>query len=125
MGYRKLLHIFLTAAALSSLAVQAQSAGSGAGVDALAVSVSSSGASPQMDTTSPIRASGSGILAGTKSADVKLAAVASSTELLGSVKARKSKLEIQQTELNGWMLVLIGGFLIWTMSQRRTRSTLD
>ena len=125
MGYRKLLHIFLTAAALSSLAVQAQTGDSVAGIGTSAASVGSSGASPQMNATSPIHASGSGISAETKSADVKLAAVASSTELLGSVKAKKSKLEMQQTELNGWMLVLIGGFLIWTMSQRRTRSTLD
>jgi hypothetical protein len=127
MSYRKLLHIFVAVAAINSVAAQAHPAGSGtdASTSTISKSVRPGTPSRQTDSTAPIPTLGAGITEDAETADVKLAAVASSTEFLGSVKARKSKVGMQSTELNGWMLVLIGGFLIWTMSQRRIRSTLD
>jgi len=126
MSYKKLSHLIVAVAAASSMAAQPQPASKEADTGATAVSANAGAADLSGQLASAFSQTPVGdVSVQAQSANVKLAAVSSSNEILGAVRARKSNLGMQQTEVSEWVLVLIGAFLIWTMSQRRTRSTLD
>jgi len=127
MSYKKLSHLIAAVAAASSMAAQPQPASSESDTHATAVSASPAAAdlSGQLASAFSNQTPVANVSAQAQGANVKLAAVSSSNEILGAVRARKSNSGMQQTEVSEWVLVLIGAFLIWTMSQRRVRSILD
>jgi len=127
MSYKKISYLIAAFAATSSMAAQAQPAsneidGRVTAVSANAVAADLSGLPASVSSN---HAPSGNVSAQAQGADVKLAAVSSSNEFLGAVRVRKSTLGVKQTEVSEWVLVLIGAFLIWTMSQRRIQSTLD
>jgi hypothetical protein len=127
MSYSRLSHLIAVIAAAGSLSAQAYPANNGPDSNMAAAPTSARAAgSPGLvapPSLSPV--STTDISADVRDTKVKLAAVSSTSEILGAIKAQKTTLAVQQVELKGWMLVLIGGFLIWTMSQRRIRSIFD
>jgi len=127
MSYSRLSHLIVVIAAASSLSAQAHPADKGLDANKAAVSTSARTAGLSGSATSPLLTpiSTADTSADIRDTNVKLAAVSSTSEILGAMKAQKTTLEVQQAELKGWMLILIGGFLIWTMSQRRIRSIFD
>ena len=127
MSYKKLSHLIAAVAAASSMAAQPQPASNEYDTRAATVSANAGAAdlSGQFASAFSNQTPVGNVSAQAQGANVKLAAVSSSNEILGAVKARKTNLGVQETQVSEWVLVLIGAFLIWTMSQRRTRSTLD